>query len=568
MLNTERLCMGCMNENDGEEVCSVCGFDSKNQNPKDCLPLRFTVKDRYVIGKKLSATGEGITYIAWDSVNEIAVTVKEYFPVGIAHRNPDKTVSIISGSEYPFNEGLLEFIEINKVIAEQSFAALIPVLDVFEENGTAFAVSQSITGITLKDFLVRNGGTLKWEQARALFLPLIDTVKAMNDLGIIHKGIAVETVIVGRDGKLRISDYAINKLRMANSDFEVQLFDGFAAIEQYGGEFSVVGAYTDVYGFAATLFNVLIGATIPKATLRLENGAMSIPAKFAEELPRHVLASLANALQVKPNERTKNIEKFKNELVYGEIAEATPKAPQKAEAIKDNPKQKAAKKAEKKKKASSNAKYAIISAACTALVFILIAVILVFTVFKNDFFPNETSSSQSTSSTEPPKVDSIGTVDSGAEDTVKLYSVPDLLGSVYAEAIENEEYEKFKLVIADKAFSDKYPAGTICAQSVAAKSQVKKDTVIELTISAGPKEIKMPSVKSFEKQEAILELLKQGFLYKNIKVLEQYDENAKPDTVLEQEPKAGSKVSTDIAVEIYINSYKGDETEDGGYLWN
>lgn len=556
-MDTERLCMNCMNDKAGDTVCSVCGFDNATQNPEDALPLKATVNNRYIIGRVKAVNGEGITYIGYDTATEAAVTVKEYMPSGVAMRNPDKTVSIIKGSEYPFNEGLLEFIEINKQISEQSFAALIPVLDVFEENGTAFAVSQSITGITLRDFLSRNGGTLKWEQARALFLPLIDTVKGMNDLGIIHKGISVDTIIVGRDGKLRISDYAVNKLRTANSEFDVQLSDGFAAIEQYGGEFSAVDTYTDVYGFACTLFNVLIGTAVPKATLRLENGSMSIPAKFAEELPRHVLAALANALQVKPLERTKNMEIFKNELVYGEIPDVVEKV-EKPVSKEDKQKQKAA----KKQKNASNAKYAVISAVCTALVFLVIAAVLAFTVFREDIFGTASEPTNNNSSTDAPVVDSIGTVDSDAVDTAKLYSVPDLRGMTYSEILEKEEeYEKFQIVISDKAFSDKYPVGSICAQSVEPKTQVEKDTVVEITISLGPKEVKIASVKGYDEKTAKLELLKQGFLYSNIEVLEKFDQDGAPGAVLDQEPKAGTSVSTDIAVKIYINSYEGEEQD-------
>ncbi len=561
-MNTEKLCMNCMNETDGEAVCPICKFESSSQNSDDCLPVRFTVNNRYIVGSVKAVNGEGITYIGFDTATETQVSIKEYFPSGIALRNPDKTVSIIKGNEYPFNEGLLEFIEINKKISEQSFPALIPVLDVFEENGTAFAVLQSVTGITLKDFLARNGGTLKWEQSRALFLPLIDTINGMNDLGIVHKGISTDTIIVGRDGKLRISDYAVKKLRTANSEFEVQLVDGFAALEQYGGEYSVVGAYTDVYGFSATLFNVLIGTTVPKATLRLENGSMSIPAKFAEELPRHVLAALANGLQVKPGDRTKNMEVFKNELVYGEIAEV----PVKAEKVPDK-EQKIKTKKEKKKNAASNAKYAIISAACTALVFLAIGAILVFTVFKDDFFGTSSKPTNNNSSTEAPVVDQIGAVDSDAVGAAKLFSVPDLRGMTYAEILEKvekeeENYDKLQFVLSDKAFSDDYAIGTVCAQSLAAKTQVEKDTVVEITISLGKKEVELPSVMQLTEQEAKLELLKRGFLYNNIEILEEYDDKSLPGVVLKQEPKAKTKVSTDIKVKIFINSYKGEEISD------
>ena len=91
------------------------------------------------------------------------------------------------------------------------------------------------------------------------------------------------------------------------------------------------------------------------------------------------------------------------------------------------------------------------------------------------------------------------------------------------------------------------------------KSQVEKDTAIQITISLGAKEIEIASVKNLEEQAAKLELLKQGFLYSNIEVMEKYDEDAMPGVVLEQEPRAKTKVSTDIKVKIFINSYKGEE---------
>ena len=148
-------------------------------------------------------------------------------------------------------------------------------------------------------------------------------------------------------------------------------------------------------------------------------------------------------------------------------------------------------------------------------------------------------------------------------ETAKLYSVPDLCGKTYSEILENEEeYEKFQISIVDKEFSDKYPVGVICAQSVKPKSQVEKDTAIQVTISLGPKEIEIASVKNLDEQAAKLELLKQGFLYNNIEVMEKYDEDATPGVVLDQEPKAKSKVSTDIKVKIYINSYEGEEETD------
>ena len=143
-----------------------------------------------------------------------------------------------------------------------------------------------------------------------------------------------------------------------------------------------------------------------------------------------------------------------------------------------------------------------------------------------------------------------------------LSLVPDLKGKLYAEIIENDEYEMFEFAISSKTFSDQYPKGAVCSQSVApGGTGVVRDTKIELTISLGPKEIKIANLKGLKEDEAKMELLKQGFIYDNIEVLEKYDEDLSPGVVIDQEPKYGEKVNTDIGVKIYINSYKGDETE-------
>lgn len=556
MINTERLCFGCMNDNGGEKICPICGYDSASSNPEATLPVRFVINNRYLVGKVTSISGEAITYIGWDRTDSAIVNIKEYFPKGFAHRNPDKTVSIVKGGEYTFNEGLMEFAEINGDIMGSELPSLVPVMSVFEENGTVYAIESHISGITLESFLQKNGGSLKWEQARALFLPVMDTIKGMNELGIIHRAISAETIIVGRDGKLYISDYSIKKLRYTDSELESCLYAGYSAVELYGFEGMHDDTYTDVYGLCATLFRVLIGTVPPEAPARLRDDSMSVPAKFAEELPRHVLAALANGLQVLPENRTRNIETLKNELVYAEISESVPARYSRSKSDNDA-------EVHQKKKGSS-AKYAAISAVCTAAVFLILAAVLIFTVFKDNVFPSkdEASSSDETS-VSAPVVDSIGTIDSGAEITSKQYSVPELRGKYYADVAENKDYEMFEIVISDKSYSDEFPKNTICEQSIKAGSNAARDTKIELVISLGPKEIKIANVKGLDELNAKLELLKQGFIYDNIEVLEKYDEDMEPGVVLEQSPQYGDSVSTEGTVKIYINSYKGEDASQG-----
>ncbi len=545
MISTDRLCMGCMTDNGGEEICPICGFNSKENNPKNAVSIKTVIGDRFVVGRVLSANGEGITYIGWDTANDAIVRIREYFPVEVAKRNPDKTVSVVKGKEYVFNEGLLEFMEINKTIKSSDLPSLVPVIDVYEENGTAFAVMKNIPGITLGEFLSRNGGTLKWEQARALFLPLIDTIQGMHELGIIHKGISTDTIIVGRDGKLRITGYSINKLRTENEDIKVDILDGFAAVEQYNTQenFSI-GAYTDVYGFCATLFNVLIGTLPARATERLENDSMTIPSKFAEELPRQVLSSLANALQVKPQDRTQDMESLKNQLVYGESPVAA--------AVVSEP---------VKKKKSGSGIVILITTIVTAILILILAIILMFTVFRDKIFGN--GSKPDGPSNSMPTSSATDSVESTSSDPVNPVEVPDLEGQYYSSIIDKDYADNFIIKIVGKEFSDA-ERGTVIKQSVKAYTTVEKDTIIEIVISLGRQDFTMPSVLNMTREEAEIALLRAGFLYENIQILDIYDEDFAPYQVVDQSPSAGSSVNADIAVKIFINSYEGDESEEQG----
>ena len=184
-----------------------------------------------------------------------------------------------------------------------------------------------------------------------------------------------------------------------------------------------------------------------------------------------------------------------------------------------------------------------------------------FTVFRDDIFGNNNDDVESTPSTSAPVVDNIGDKDETLADEVeKLYTVPNFTGEYYSSIIENEENDVFVFKIKNAEYSTQ-PRGTVCSQSVAKGSSVKKETEIELVISLGYKEFKMPNVLNKDEINAKLELLKSGFLYPNIEVLEKYDEDYEPGQVIEQYPAAGEMVNANIGVKIYINKYEGDDIE-------
>lgn len=552
-MNTNRLCPGCMTDNGGEQVCCACGYDRANKNDVDKLPVYFLLADRYSVGAVLAVNVECITYMGYDLLENKAVNIREYFPADASDRNSNKTVMIKSGKEFVFNEGLMNFMEINNKLIASELPSLFDTYAVFEENGTVYSISAPIAGITLKSFLERNGGSLKWEQARPLFLPLIDTVKGLHEEGIIHGGISPESIFVGRDGRLRLSEICGLRIRRVSEDMSTSIYSGYAAAEQYGRLETQIGPYTDVYGISAVLFRVLIGTVPPQADTRLENDSLTIPAHFAEELPRQVLVSIANGMQADPEKRTQTVEVFKNELVYGETRENELRAAAKRDS------ENAEKKKPLKKKSKSGVKSGVIAAVCTGVLFLSLAAILCFTVFKNQIFGSNKPVVSDSEISEMPSVPSIGDVDAGAAESKVVYTVPDFTGMYYSKIVDNDEYEHFKFAVSDKEYSDKFARGTVCSQTVLAGSEVSNETLIAFVISLGPREFKIANVVGLDENSAKIELLKQGFLYENIEVVDMYDSERKPGIVLEQTPEYGSSVSSDIAIRIYVNSYEGEE---------
>ena len=560
MINIDRLCPGCMSDNGGEKICSICGFDAASKNDSFCLPIKFSLSDRFIIGKVVSINAEGITYIAYDIATDVAVHIKEYFPKEISVRNPDKTVSVKSGNEFYFNEGLMDFIEINKKLIATELQAIVPVHTVFEENGTVYAVMPIITGITLDSFLDRNGGSLRWEQARPLFLPLIDTIKGLHEIGIIHGGISPATILVGRDGKLRFTGILIPRLRMASPNSAAELYSGYAAVEQYGMVDATLSEASDVYGLSATLFRVIIGVNPPSSNDRLRQDSLSIPARFADELPRQVLVAMANGMQVKIENRTRSIDVFKDELVYGETQEnirRSASARTASQAAKSSSK-------ENTEKKTSGFKYVFISAGVTAAVF-LIAGIILFSIFKDDLMGSGEKTYNNSDVVSIPEGDQLGDVDPDAVESAVLYEIPDLKGMYVHELEDLDNYKRFKFVIKDtKVYTDADDRGKICAQSVKPGSMVAKGKVIELTISLGKKEFSMPDVIGLEEKDAIIELLSAGFLYENIEVETITgidDANVEAGQVAMQTPEDGETVTAEALITIYIKLEDESEQE-------
>ncbi len=575
MINPNNLCPGCMNEKLADGKCPLCGYNPDEPANPSFLAPGTMLDGRYVIGKVIDSNGEGVTYLGYDTVTSSTVNVREFFPVGLCERDPfDGSVAMTPGGEFNYNDTLMKFIELSKTLFRlNELPALFDVLDVREANNTAYRITKSVPGISLREFLMRNGGMLKWDQARSLFAPLISSISALHKAGVVHRGISPDTLIVGKDGKIRINGFLIPEARTARSPLTSQMFPGFAAVEQYGGAGNQ-GPWTDVYAFAATIYRTLVGNPPPEATARVENDNMTIPAHVAKETPKPVLETLANALQVMPEDRTQSIDEMRKGLAVSSAQVAAAVVPVAGRSVNDNGVGHSGKNKKKKPKGAGGL-YGIV--ACIVTVFVL-ALIVFFVLGTMGLLGGEDAA---TSSSRP----SAASVASGNNSSVasktdvdfsEKYVLPDITENFKFSEIEigSEviDTNKVTIVISHKEYSDDVKEGYIISQNPAPGTQVSVgDTkpTVEVVVSLGPRNIKIDELVNDlgligrDSESARIALLERGF--RNVVIDNSIQDETMPTgAVVRIYPGTGSTVTTDSKIILFANTYYTKEEDSSG----
>ena len=533
MADIEKLCFGCMREKpDFSPECPHCKFDETNDNDPQALPIKTLLQKRYYVGKIFNENGEGFTYIGYDILKDCPVRIREYFPSGMAQRI-NTLVKPLAQFGFAFENYRLEFNSLAKnLLRMNGFSGLLNILDIFEENGTSYYITEYVEAITLRDFLLRNGGILNFDQIRPMLMPLLSTLSSLHSVDIIHRGISPDTILVGKDGKLRLTEFCIKQARTARTDFKASLHKGYAAIEQYGFE-GEQGPWTDVYALGALVYRMLVGNPPPEATVRVTDDKMTIPADVAKSLSGGALSALANSLEIMPEERTSSVEEFRSDILSA--PKLSPKYNSKTGEV----------------KAVASRQYRrkiIIISACAALICLALVAAVLFVFYDNSEQKDENTTITATTSVENVTVD----------DSDNITEVQNYVGLKISDLLSDAQYLKERARLNFDVESKKYdstPKGTIISQSPKAGTKLKKNQTVKFVVSLGPRNFSMPNIVGLSKQDALIKLLEAGFSVENIQFGEKYLPNSTPDAVSDVSPSVGSTVTGDEKVTVNVNIY-------------
>ena len=283
------------------------------------------------VERLLGRGGFGATYLAWDESMEARRAVKEYLPTRWwGRRLRDGTVGPAAGREQEYRWGLERFVHEARVLADSrlNHPHVVRVYRWFEARGTAYLVMERVEGRSLASALAADGW---WPEARVrpLLSGLSDGLSAVHAAGLLHRDVSPANVMLrtGDDSPVLIDFGTARRLEQRDSGSRPLVKDGYAAFEQYKGEWEAYkgsaayertgtagvekhdqGPWTDVYGLGAVAYVALSGVVPPAATARFLHDALRPVASVAKGPVSGELASAVDAaLAVLPWQRPQSM---------------------------------------------------------------------------------------------------------------------------------------------------------------------------------------------------------------------------------------------------------------------
>jgi len=170
------------------------------------------------------------------------------------------------------------------------------------DDGAPFLVMELLLGQTLETMLALAPDGVAVHEVVPLLDQLLDVLAAAHDKGIVHRDLKPENLFLTQDGRLKVLDFGIARLRelsqpspSATQAGSVLGTPAFMAPEQALGRWHEVDGRTDIWSVGATAFTLLTGRFVHEAQTVQEQLVLSAtrPARNVRQVNANVPLGLA-----------------------------------------------------------------------------------------------------------------------------------------------------------------------------------------------------------------------------------------------------------------------------------
>ena len=263
----------------------------------------------YKILEKLGEGGMGIVYKAEDTNLKREVAIK-FLPPQIASQKEEKERFKVEA----------------RAAASLNHPNIATIYSIEEVDDEAFIVMEFIDGMELKDKIA--SGPIKLADAINIARDIANGLGAAHSKGIVHRDIKSSNIMITLDGKIKIMDFGLAKVRDSGLTTRVGTTMGTAAYmspEQASGE--KVDHRTDIWSLGVILYELLTGELPFKAdyeaawTYVVLNKDPLKPSELDRKIPANVDSLLMKMLEKDCENRYSNTEEFIKDLekIRGEL---------------------------------------------------------------------------------------------------------------------------------------------------------------------------------------------------------------------------------------------------------
>lgn len=311
--NQEKLTVRCLIcQTDGipieATVCPNCGANIASLLRDTLAPGTPLNNGAYRVDYVLGRGGFGITYKGKQTALEQTVAIKEFYLGEFTQRETTTgRIMVLTDRESEFTRGLSRFVREGKTLASLSHPNVVRVLNLFEDNGTAYLVMEHLSGKTLKG--VMKEGRLSEERIRQIMTSLVEALGAVHDKGVYHLDIKPANVLIEPSGRTVLIDFGAARQGIHSQTTIPAYTPSYAPIEVMSAE--QVGPYSDIFELGMMLYEMITGTLPPPALDRITKLARTGDWQpDVEKCPEPWATLVRNALPLRPDDRPQTVHEW------------------------------------------------------------------------------------------------------------------------------------------------------------------------------------------------------------------------------------------------------------------